>query len=192
MPTVRVMGVVPNKPVAEQVIGNCRLAGFPQGAVSFIVIEPDEASKLDQAAADQTGKGVKRTFGGIGRGAVIGLVLGLIGGFVIHAIPFFGTILPLGVFLGLFGGVGIIVGALAGSFSTENNTGQVIERYGMELRAGEAIVSIEAPDTDSAKTAEEILNNCGAAKVNSFLATEENMGEVVEEVPGVTEVKPRA
>jgi F0F1-type ATP synthase assembly protein I len=185
------MGVVPNKAVAEQVIGNLRLAGFPQDSVSFIVVKPDEADQLDEAAVDQTGKGVKRTLRGVIRGIIVGLVVGLILGYLVHRIPSIGNVLALGILLGLFGGVGVIIGALAGSFSTENNTGQVIERYGMELRTGEAIVAIDAPDADSAKAAEEILNNNGAAKVNSFLATEADVSEVAEELPGVREVKPQ-
>lgn len=191
MPTIRVLGVVPNDSVAEQVIGNLRLAGFSQNDVSFLIIEPEQESKFDKAAADQTGQGIKRTSRGIIRGIVIGVVLGMIAGFVLSLIPAIGNILPLWVLLALFVGVGFIIGAFAGSFSTEDNTGQVIERYGMELRAGEAIIAVDAPDADIAKTAEEILNNNGAGKVNSFLVTESDVGDVADKLPGVTEVSPK-
>ncbi len=190
MPSVRVLGVVPNRPVAEQVVGNLRLAGFGQNDVSFIVVKPEQAARMDAQAADQTGKGSRRVLRGVLIGAVIGLVIGCAIGFFLGTLPFFSAVLPQGVLIAACGLVCFIVGGLAGSFSTENLPNQVIERYGMELRAGQAIVSVDAPDQDIAKMAEEVMNTNGAVKVNSFLVQDEDLDQKLTEEANVTEVKP--
>ena len=191
MPSIRVVGVVSNRPVAEQVVGNLRLAGFSQNDVSFIIVRPEAAAQLEKRTTDQTGKGTRRVLKGVARGALIGLVIGLLAGLALYLIPFFNEVLGVGIFMGLFGGAGLIVGALAGAFSTETPSSQVVERYGMELRAGQALITVEAPDEEIAKTAEEILHAGGAVKVNSFLADSERFSERIEAKPAVVEVSPK-
>jgi len=182
--------VVPNRPAAEQVVGNLRLAGFGQNDVAFIIVKPEQAERMDAKAADQTGKGSRRVLRGVLRGAVVGLVIGCVIGFFLGTLPFFSAVLPQGVLIAACGLVCFIVGGLAGSFSTENVPNQVIERYGMELRAGQAIVSVDTPDQDIAKRAEEVLNTNGAVKVNSFLVQDEDLDQELTEEANVTEVKP--
>jgi uncharacterized membrane protein len=192
MPSIRVLGVVPSRPAAEQVVGNLRLAGFGQDDVSFIVVKPDQRQDLQARTADQTGKGVRRVLPGIGRGAAVGLVIGAAIGFALGSLEYFSTVLPQGVLIAACGLIGLIVGALSGAFSTETQSNQVIERYGMELRAGQAVVAVEAPDEDAAKVVEEVLNTGGAVKVNSFLVQDAAAdNQAMQDQIDVTEVKPR-
>jgi hypothetical protein len=192
MPSIRVLGVVPSRPAAEQVVGNLRLAGFEQDDVSFIVVKPDQRQDFQAKTADQTGKGVRRVLPGIGRGAAIGLVLGCATGYGLGLLEYFSTVLPQGVLIAACGLIGLIVGALSGSFSTETAPSQVIERYGMELRAGQAVVAVDTPDEDAAKMVEEILNTGGAVKVNSFLVQDTAAADqAMEDQLGTTEVKPQ-
>lgn len=190
MPSIRVLGVVRSRPAAEQVVGNLRLAGFGQDDVTFIVVKPEQRQDMQAKTADQTGKGSRRVLRGVGRGALVGLALGCALGYGLGLLEYFSTVLPQGVLLAACGVIGMIVGALSGAFSTETQSTQVIERYGMELRVGQAVVAVDTPDEDAAKTVEEILNTGGAVKVNSFLlqdaaATDQAMHDQF----GTTEVK---
>ncbi len=191
MASVRVLGIVPNRPAAEQVVGNLRLAGFGQNDVSFIVVKPEQAERMDAQAADQTGKGSRRVLRGVLMGALIGLVIGCGIGLFLNTLPFFNQVLPMGVLIAACGLVCFIVGGLAGSFSTENVPNQVIERYGLELRAGQVIVAVDAPDQDIAKTAEEVMNTNGAVKVNSFFVQDDNLDQKMTDEAGVAEVSLR-
>lgn len=171
MPDVQVMGVVPNRPAAEQVVGNLRLAGFPQDDVSVIMVtheDEQQAQELGQAD-DQTGQGAKEVASSAAKGAAIGGFSGVLAGVATLAIPGIGPILGSGILLALFGGAGTFVGALSGAFASEEVSNQVIERYGMALREGQAIICVTAHDTSTAKHAEELLNGAGASNVNSYL-----------------------
>lgn len=193
MPSIRVLGVVPSRAAAEQVVGNLRLAGFGQDDVSFAVVKPEQQRELQATIADQTGQGSRRVLRGMGRGAAIGLVIGLAIGYGLGLWEYFSTVLPQGVLIAACGLIGLIVGALSGSFSTETASNQVIQRYGMELRAGQVIVSIDAPDPDVAKIAEEILHNASVVKVNSFMVQEQDLEQMLEdkENAGTTEIGPQ-
>ena len=65
---------------------------------------------------------------------------------------------------------GAVVGALSGSFASEDTKAEIVNRYGMALREGQAIVCVTARDTETAKAAEQMLNDAGASNVNSYLA----------------------
>ncbi len=168
MPDVYVMGVVPDRPAADQVIGNLRLAGFPQDAISLIVVEHQTAEGIEHAD-DQTGEGAKVVASGLAKGAAIGGAAGLAAGFATLAIPGLGPVLGSGILLALFGGSGLFVGALSGAFASESVSEQVIERYGMALREGQGVISVAASNEDRAKRAEEVLNAAGANNVNSYM-----------------------
>lgn len=172
MPDVQVMGVVPNRPAAEQVVGNLRLAGFPQDDLSVIVVSREEAEQSEELAQadDQTGQGVKEVAGSAATGAVIGGATGVAAGLATLMIPGIGPILGSGILVALFGGAGTFVGALSGAFASEDVSSEVIERYGMALREGQAIICVTAHDTSAAKEAEEVLNGAGASNVNSYLS----------------------
>lgn len=171
MPDIQVMGVVPNQPAAEQVVGNLRLAGFPQDDVSLIVVSREEAAQSEDLAQadDQTGQGAKEVAGSAAKGAAIGGTTGVLAGLATLALPGIGPVLGGGILLALFGGAGTFVGALSGAFASENVSSEVIERYGMALREGQAVVCVTAHDTETAKAAEELLNGAGASNVNSYL-----------------------
>jgi hypothetical protein len=174
MPDVQVLGVVPNRSAAEQVVGNLRLAGYEQQQVSLIIVKPEEAAELDEQATDLTGEGAKDVAGSAAKGAAIGGATGVAAGLATLAIPGIGPILGTGILLGLFGGAGTFVGALSGAFASEDTSNQVVERYGMALREGQAIICVTiicvtVPDNDAAKQAEEVLNAGGASNVQSYM-----------------------
>lgn len=183
MPDIQVVGVVPNRPTAEQVIGNLRLAGFEQERLSLIVVDKEEAEALE-GVDDQTGEGAKTVAKDAAVGAAAGGTAGLLAGAATLAIPGIGPILGAGVLLGLFGGAGTFVGALSGAFASEEVSNQVVERYGMALREGQAVIAVTAPDTETAKQAEEFLSQAGATNVNSYM---EGTSPLTDE-PGIEDV----
>lgn len=172
MPDIQVMGVAPHRPAAEQIVGNLRLAGFPQDNVSVIMVSREEAEQAEalEQADDQTGQGAAEVASSAAKGAALGGTTGVLAGLATLAIPGIGPILGSGILLALFGGAGTFVGALTGAFASEDVSSEVVNRYGMALREGQAIICVTAPDTDTAKQAEELLNGAGASNVNSYLA----------------------
>ena len=183
MPDIQVMGVVPNRSAAEQVVGNLRLAGFPQDVVSLIVVTREEPEALEEVD-DQSGEGAREVASGIARGAAIGGTAGLVAGLATLAIPGIGPVVGWGVLLALFGGSGLFVGALSGAFASESVSDEIINRYGMALREGQGVISVTAPDAETAKLAEEVLTTSGASNVNSYM---EDLSEVTDE-PGITDI----
>ena len=184
MADIQVMGVAANRAAAEQIVGNLRLAGFPQDQVSLLVVTQDEPEALGEVA-DQTGEGSAEVAQGVAKGAAIGGTTGLLAGLATLAIPGIGPVVGSGILLALFGGSGVFVGALSGAFATEQVSSQVIERYGMALREGQAVVSVSASDAEMAKQAEEVLTSSGASNVNSYM---EDAGSNIADEPGVTDV----
>lgn len=183
MPDIQVVGVAANRPSAEQIVGNLRLAGFAQEQVSLIMVAQAEPEALEDVA-DQTGEGAGEVASGVAKGAAIGGTAGLMAGLAAFAIPGIGPVLGAGALLALFGGGGAVVGGLSGAFSTENVSNQVIERYGMALREGQAVIGVSAPDAEAAKRAEEVMTNAGASNINSYM---EDVTSVTG-APGVTDV----
>lgn len=184
MPDIQVIGVVPDRDAADHVVANIRLAGFEQNDVSVIMVEPQAAQELDVADTDQTGEGAKDVAKSAAIGAGAGAATGLAAGLATLAIPGLGPIIGSGILLGLFGGAGTFVGALSGAFASEKVSDQVVERYGMALREGQAIVCVTTRDRDQAKQAEDVFNRLGAANVNSYM---EDVSPLTDQ-PGVTEV----
>lgn len=183
MPDIQVLGVVPNRPVAEQMVGNLRLAGFPQDHVSMIVVKPEEAEALDDVD-DQTGEGAAEVIKHVAAGAGVGSAIGVGVGLATLAIPGVGPAVGIGALISLFTG-GAAVGGLAGAFTSEKISEEVIERYGMALREGQAIICVTAPDADQAKKAEDLLTSGGATNVNSYLESASPLNDE----PGLEEVK---
>ena len=183
MPDIQVLGVAANRPSAEQIVGNLRLAGFGQEQVSLIMVTQEEPEALEDVD-DQTGEGAAEVAGGAARGAAIGGTAGIVAGLASLAIPGLGPVVGAGALLGLFGGGGAFVGALTGAFSTEKVSNQVIERYGMALREGQAVISVTASDAETAKQAEAVLAGAGATNINSYM---EDVSSVTD-APGVDDV----
>lgn len=191
MPDVQVLGVVPNRSSAEQVIGNLRLAGYSQEQVSLIMVEPEEAQALEEGATDTTGEGAKEVAESAAKGAALGGATGVAAGAASLLIPGIGPIIGGGILLGLVGGMGAVVGALSGAFASEDTSSQVIERYGMALREGQAIVCVTTPDSETAKQAEEVMNAHGASNVQSYMENVSPLAEPegIKEVTDMREVK---
>lgn len=186
MPDTHVLGVVPDRATAEQVIANVRAAGFPQQDVSIIMAQREpEPDRLDQEA-DQTGEGAKDVAKHAAAGAGVGGALGIGVGLASMAIPGVGPVVGAGAIISLLTG-GSVVGGLAGAFSSENETEQVIQRYGMALREGQAIVSVTAHDAETAKQAQELLRRYDVANINSYLGDLSDPAQT----PGITEQTPR-
>ena len=182
MPDIHVIGVVPDRPAARQVAGNLRLAGFPQEAISIIMVTPEGSEALEHVA-DQTGEEAPVVAGSTIKGAAIGAGIGLLGGAATLAIPDLKVLSPA-IMLALFGGTGAFVGTLSGAFASEDTSNQMIERYGMALTEGHAVIAVTAPDGDTAKRAEEVLGASGASNVMSYLADESPLVDT----PGLTDV----
>lgn len=170
MPDVHVIGVVPDDPSAEQVIGNLRIAGFPQQACSVIRVRREEAGALEHVD-DQSGEGSAETAISAAKGAAIGAGIGLLGGAATLAIPDLKVLSPI-ILLALFGGTGAFVGTLSGAFASEDVSDEIINRYGMALREGQSVVAVTAPDGNAAKRAEEVLRATGARNVMSYMSNE--------------------
>lgn len=169
MPDIQIMGVVADRAAAEQVVGNARLAGFPQDDVSVVMVRREDAEQMDEAA-DQTGQGAADVAKSAATGAGIGGLIGAAAGAATLLIPGLGPIIGSGILVALFGGSGAFVGALSGAFASEDTKAEIVNRYGMALREGQAIVCVTARDTETAKAAEQMLNDAGASNVNSYLA----------------------
>ena len=167
MPDYQVLGVVPNREVGETVVGNLRLAGFTQDAVSLVMVRPEESEQMAQLD-DQTGEGAAEVVSDVAKGAGIGATVGLAAGAATLAIPGLGIVVGGGILLALFGGAGAFVGALSGAFASEDVSDQVIQRYGMALREGQAVICVTAPDVERAKAAQERLKDIGASNVNVY------------------------
>lgn len=168
MPDIQVLGVVPNESAAEQVVGNLRLQGYAPDDISVIMVKRDEAGELENVD-DQTGQGVQEVASSAAKGAAIGGGAGVLAGLATLAIPGIGPILGSGILVALFGGSGAFVGALSGAFATEDISTQVIEKYGMALREGQAVIAVRAQDANSAERLEETLAAAGVANVRSYL-----------------------
>ncbi len=184
MAEIQVVGVASNRAVADQVIGNLRLEGFPQDAISLIIVRKEESEALEHDD-DQTGQGAKDVLGGVARGAAIGATTGLIAGAATLLIPAIGPVVGWGILLALFGGSGAFVGALSGAFSEEGVSDEVINRYGMALREGQGIISVATENAEEAKQAEEVLTAGGATNVNSYMAGQSGR---VEDIPGAQDI----
>jgi hypothetical protein len=182
MPDIQVLGVVANRPAAERVVGNLRLAGFSQRAVELVVIRRGQSDNLENIT-DQHGEGSASVAGGALKGASIGAAIGLVGGIATLFIPGLQILSPV-IMIVLFFFTGAFVGALAGAFGSEEESDQIIERYGMALREGQGVIIVTAPNADRAKRAEELLTRAGAANVNSYLA---EAGDVAQS-PGLKKI----
>jgi hypothetical protein len=182
MPDIQVMGVCPDRPAAERVVGNLRLAGFDQDGVALIMVRRDESAELANVA-DQQGEGAREVARSAAKSALVGALLGLVLGAVTLNIPGL-RVLSTVILLALFVFSGAFVGALAGAFASEDVSSEVIDRYGMALREGQAVIRVKAPDAEAAKRAEEVLSAFGAANVNSYLEDDTK----VTDIPGVTDV----
>ena len=182
MPDIQVMGVSPDRSAAERVVGNLRLSGFDQDDVALIMVRRDEVPELANVA-DQQGEGSSEVARSAAKSALVGALLGLVLGIVTLNIPGL-RVLSTVILLALYAFSGAFVGALAGAFASEDVSSEVIDRYGMALREGQAIIRIRASDTEAAKRAEEVLSASGAANVNSYLEDDSK----VTDIPGVTDV----
>ncbi len=167
MPDYQVVGVVPNEAAAEQVVGNLRLQGYPQDDISIIMVKHEEAEALENVD-DQTGQGAQEVAASAAKGAAIGGGAGVLAGLATLAIPGIGPIVGSGILVALFGGSGAFVGALSGAFATEDVSTQVITKYGMALREGQAVIAVKASDAEGAKQLEETLAANGVASIRTY------------------------
>lgn len=175
MPNINVVGVVPDEAVAGQLVGNLRLAGFNQDDISLIMVEREKANELAEDDAE-AGEGVIQVSGNTAKGAVAGGVVGVLAGLGTLALPGIGPVIGTGVLLAMFGGMGTAIGGLLGLYASENVSSQVIERYGMALKEGQAVVAVTVPEQDDAQRAEAIFRNAGAVNINSYMGDAPNLG----------------
>jgi len=183
MPNINVIGVVSNEAVAQQVVGNLRLAGFEQDNISLLMSEREQAvdpNQTDDVAAEGLGQNVAHA----GTGAADGAGTGVLAGLATLAIPGIGPVIGTGILLALFGGMGAGIGGLIGLYSSETEATQEFERYGVALREGQAIVSVTVPDGETAQRVQDIFMEAGATNVNAYQADQSNLSDA----PGVKEV----
>jgi hypothetical protein len=183
MAGINVIGVVPDESVAGQLVGNLRLQGFAQDSISLIMVEREQEYQLAQDDT-QAGEGASEVAGNAAKGAAAGGVLGVLAGLGTLAIPGIGPVLGTGVLLAMFGGMGSAIGGLLGLYASENVSSQVVERYGMALREGQAVVSVTVPDQDTAQQVEELFRTAGATNINSYMG---DAPELADE-PGLKDV----
>ncbi len=182
MANINVVGVVPDEAVAGQLVGNLRLAGFPQDDISLIMVEREKANELAQDDAD-AGEAVSQVSGNAAKGAVAGGTAGVLAGLGTLMLPGIGPVIGTGVLLAMFGGMGAAIGGMLGLYASEKVSSQVIERYGMALQEGQAVVAVTVPDQDAAQRAEEIFRNAGAVNINSYMGDAPNL----DAEPGLTD-----
>ncbi|MDP9309953.1 MAG: hypothetical protein M3R24_03480 [Chloroflexota bacterium] len=183
MAGINVIGVVPDEAVAGQLVGNLRLAGFEQDSISLIMVERERENELAQND-EEAGEGVSEVAGNAAKGAVAGGVLGLLAGVGTLALPGIGPVLGTGVLLAMFGGMGSAIGGLLGLYASETVSSQVIERYGMALREGQAVISVTVPDQDAAERAQQLFVAAGATNVNSYMGDAPTLADE----PGLKEI----
>lgn len=183
MAGINVIGVVPNEAVAGQLVGNLRLQGFEQDAISLIMVERERENEL-AANDEEAGEGVSEVAGNTAKGAAAGGVLGVLAGLGTLALPGIGPVIGTGVLLAMFGGMGGAIGGLLGLYASENVASQVIERYGMALQEGQAVVSVAVPDQEAAQRVEELFRTAGATNINSYMGDEPKLADE----PGLKDV----
>lgn len=183
MPDINVIGVVNNDAVAHQLIGNLRIAGYAPDQISLIMAQNEQVADPTQTN-DAEAEGLGETAAHAATGALAGSGAGLLAGLATLAIPGIGPVIGTGVLLAMFGGMGAGIGGLIGLYSSENESSQEFERYGVALREGQAIVSVTVPDTDAAKQVEELLAQGGATNINSYMADQSSLTDT----PGVKDV----
>lgn len=183
MPNIEVLGIAEDDAQASQIVGNMRLEGVPQDQISVLVVNAHEAANDDEQrladADDQTGKGAAVVAKTAAVGGAVGGTAGVLAGLAAMAIPGIGPVLGSGILLALFGGAGTFVGALTGAFASEKVSDQVVEQYGMALRAGQSLVCLTAQDRDQARQMEELLAKYGASEINSYLEEEASPGDTL-------------
>jgi hypothetical protein len=184
MADINVIGVAPNDAVAHQLIGNLRIAGFDQEDISLLMVTHEEENEQLAQDDSQADEGVSEVAGNAAKGAAIGGVTGVLAGLGTLAIPGIGPVIGTGVLLAMFGGMGAGIGGLLGLYSSETVSSQVIERYGMALREGQAIVSVTVPDTETAEVTRDIFVRVGATNINSYMADDGDLADT----PGITDV----
>lgn len=185
MPNIEVLGIAEDDAEADQIVGNLRIEGVPPDKVSVLVVNAKAAGGDDEQrladAEDQTGKGAAIVAKDAAIGGAVGGTAGVLAGLAAMAIPGIGPVLGSGILLALFGGAGTFVGALSGAFASEKVSNQVVEQYGMALRAGQSLVCVTAEDQDQAKHYEELLTKYGAREINSYVEEPSEPGDV----PGI-------
>src|SRR6476661_3892506 len=108
-----VFGIAQNRPVAEEIVGNLKAAGFSNNDISAIF--PDKEGTRDFAHEKNT-KAPEGAATGAGTGGLLGGTLGWLAGIGTLAIPGVGPLIAAGPILAALSGaaVGATVGGITG------------------------------------------------------------------------------
>ena len=151
-----VLGIVPNRAVAERVIADLVRAGFPASDVSVLLANDD--STRDIALEHGTKAPVGAVAGGTTGGAVGG-TLGVLAGMGLLAIPGVGPFVAAGPIMAALSGaaLGAAVGSLTGALVGLGVPEVRAKTYEGKLRTGGALVSVHAEDKVRVEAAQKIF-----------------------------------
>lgn len=162
-----VVGTFPDLDKAREVIEELNDAGVDADDISMLGKQvEDVSSDPDTRLRDMeaTGDLGKHAAAGAGAGALIGGIAGALA----WIIPGVGPVLGSGIWAATGGGAiaGTVVGGMVGAIEGTELGPEWEVTYGDPLRQGQVLVAVHARDDEEAATAEKVLREQGAERVD--------------------------
>lgn len=160
------IGVYDNHELAVAAIQELKTAGFPANQISLLGHaredrELTEEERLEAMDADhEFDKPIKIAATGLGVGAVLGPVLGVLAGVGILAVPGLGFIVGAGALAGAVAGLdaGLIGGGIISALAIARNAKHHEDRYHQHLEEGRYLVVAQGTEEEVAH-AREVLHS---------------------------------
>ncbi len=163
-----VIGVFAASDTAEEGLVALRDAGFSKDNLSLVFSHSDAADEVRSQAASERG-GDATVPGVVAGGITGGVVSGLIGAGLL-AIPGAGPFLAAGWLVSAAGGAGVgaAAGGWLGAITGIGVPEDVAKRYEAEMSEGAWLVMALADEGDAEGTAQSVLRDVGARRVDSY------------------------
>jgi hypothetical protein len=159
-----VIGLVPSRARAEDVVLELQKAGFTGNEIS--VLFPDASGTKDFAHEQHT-KAPEGAIAGAGTGGAVGGTLGLLAGIGALAIPGVGPLIAAGPIMAALSGAaaGALVGGLSGALVGLGIPELEAKQYEGKIKDGNILLSVHVETADNRATAKRILETHGAHDV---------------------------
>lgn len=163
---IAVYGIYPNRPMAEEAIGQLKAAGFRNTDISVLL--PEGEGNKEFAVAKGT-KAPEGAAAGAPTGAVIGGALGWLVGIGSLAIPGLGPFIAAGPIMAALAGAGAggLVGGVAGALIGMGIPEYEANRYEGRVKEGGILLSVHADDSEWKNKGKEILERTGAEDIGA-------------------------